>query len=168
VTQQGELSEEEKRKVIFHRHAEAIIPDETDLSALKWIVSRSEAEAHTLQNSVSPLCWRKYKPITVFGSRGNLFFRWWTFVESVDLQHNRVTFSFNQNTKCAGPFAAALTVLDSSIQQRYVWGQEDFRVADTLAIDIPQLVKPKPYELTFMLDTYTVYRGKYSVPGELF
>jgi hypothetical protein len=43
------LSEAEKRSIVYHRHAEVVIPDELDLSALRRIWCRSPAEQQTLQ-----------------------------------------------------------------------------------------------------------------------
>lgn len=42
------LTEEEKRNIVFHRHAEVIIPKSLDLSSLKFIWCRSQAEFETL------------------------------------------------------------------------------------------------------------------------
>lgn len=160
------LSEDEKRKIVFHRHAEAIVPHEVDLSALKWIVCRSEAEFQTLHWSVSEQCWKKWAPMTTFGSRGNLFFRRGTFIESVGLEQNRVVFHFNESTTTPGPFAACLTVLDPSTEQQYRWQQADFLAKAELTVNIPQIVRPTPFDVSFTLDNYLAYRGRYSLPTD--
>ena len=156
------LPEEEKRTTVFHRQAEVIIPKEVDLSALKWIVCRSPAEHETLRWSVSERCWNTWSQRTTFGSRGNLFFRRCTFVDSADIEQNRILLRFNESSSCPGPFAARLTVVNPAANVTYVWQSLEFYAKDSIAVRIPQIVGPIPFEVSFWMDEYLAYRGKYS------
>lgn len=44
------IFDEDVREITFHKNAEVLIPDELDLSSLRYIVCRSEAEKETLIN----------------------------------------------------------------------------------------------------------------------
>jgi len=46
---------ESKKSIIFHRHAEVIVPEALDLSSLSYIICRSRAEFETLINLLSML-----------------------------------------------------------------------------------------------------------------
>jgi len=89
------LSAVEKANIKFHRHAEAILPQELDLKSLRWIWCRSEAELQTLRHLLPPQTARKYDAAIRQGRRPNLHFCKWSFVESVTLEQKRIAISFS-------------------------------------------------------------------------
>lgn len=68
------LSDREKRNIIFHRHAEVIIPKSLDLSSLKFIWCRSQAEYETLIHLLSPKIRQKWQKKIGVGNKPILFY----------------------------------------------------------------------------------------------
>jgi hypothetical protein len=65
------LSEDEKRSIVFSRHAEVIVPGELDLGPLRVVWCRSAAERETLQSLLSPSTWATYAQRIGFSARPN-------------------------------------------------------------------------------------------------
>lgn len=88
---------QDKREITFHRNAEVLIPDELDLSALRFIVCRSEAEKETLINMLQEdtrLIWLTkiiYNPKQFFYGR-------WTFVERAYKTESSIKFYFSPDS----------------------------------------------------------------------
>ncbi|MBW3539978.1 MAG: DUF4433 domain-containing protein [Planctomycetes bacterium] len=154
------LSEAEKRNIIFHRHAEVLIPDELDLSALKYVVCRSEAESETLRNLLPANVRDEFEDRIRGGRRGNLFFRRWTFVESASLAQNSVTFRFNPSTQTPGPFVAQLCVTDLDNGKVYTWKDSSYSAHRLLTVNVPQFTGPTPYEVRLTFDDCAAYVGR--------
>jgi len=54
----GRLSDVEKREIVFRRQAEIIIPEELDLTALRYVGCRTQAEYETLLWLLTPEAWK--------------------------------------------------------------------------------------------------------------
>ncbi|MEQ1519133.1 MAG: DarT ssDNA thymidine ADP-ribosyltransferase family protein [Usitatibacteraceae bacterium] len=161
------LSDDGKRNIVFHRHAEVMIPQELDLSGLKYIICRSEAETETLRNLLTPQIRSQFDARICEARRANLFFRRWTFVETALLEHQKLVLNFNQSTSSPGPFSARLEVKNLATSHMYKWEDPAYFARNECAISIPQLVEPTPYEVTFALDSAIAYMGRFN-PGPLF
>lgn len=161
------LSEDGKRNVVFHRHAEVMIPQELELSGLKYIICRSEAETETLRNLLTPQTRSQFDGRICEARRANLFFRRWTFVETASLEQQKVVLNFNHGTNSPGPFAAHLEVRNLATGDKYEWQAPEYLAGSTCTISIPQLVESTSYEVTFALDGALAYMGGFN-PGPMF
>ena len=156
------MREEEKDAIKFHRHAEIIVPRELDLDGLRRIWCRSEAEYQTLLHLLPPPLVRKFKERIGQGKRPSLHFCKWTFVESANLEQNRMTFIFNTSTATPGPFAAQLRVKNLTTGAGYKWENPSFQTKNPLAINLRQIEGPTAYEARLTLDNVIAFEGKFS------
>ncbi|MEK4847601.1 DUF4433 domain-containing protein [Bacillus sp. FSL W8-0183] len=143
----------------FHRHAELIVPDKCDLTFLKRIVCRSEAEKETFINLLDESLKSKFKHHIIVDTKGWFFNSTWTFIERVNMTSDRVTFSFNVNKEMPA-FSAKFYLKDLDSNQFETWSQIDYR-----PIESQTLTFSKPYKLystILTLDDHIVYKGNYT------
>jgi hypothetical protein len=149
------MAESEKANIKFHRCAEVIVPQELKLDSLKFVCCRSEAEYQTLRHLLPAPTVRKYSPLIRQGRRPNLHFCRWSFVETVTLEQNQISLTFNTSTQTPGPFAARLDFV------KYHWEKSDFQARDPLAVCVPQIEKPAGYNVQFTLNGAIAYSGQF-------
>lgn len=162
VYHEGSLSEGEKRNIIFHRHAEVLVPGELDLASLKYIICRSEAETETLRNRLPTQIRSQFEGLIREAMQANLFERKWTFVETAFLEQQRVVLNFNASTRSPGPFTAFLEIQNLTTGEKYQWKNSEYQANRNCSIGIPQLVNPTPYEAVFTLDEAIAYAGRFN------
>jgi hypothetical protein len=159
------LTEEEKRSVVYHRHAEVIVPDRLDLSALRRIWCRSPAEQETLRSLVSDDTWSRIADRVGSSSRPNLFYRQWTFVEAVVLSATQIEIRLNPWSRTPGPFVARIDRVDERSGEIGSWTDQAFSSEEykhALVLD-PALSDPDPrYSVRLWLDERLAYAGAYS------
>ena len=89
-------NEEEKKSIIFHRHAEVMIPQSMDLDHLRFIYFRSKAEFQTLSYWLklngSHELWHSKIGID---EKSNLFFSRWLFVQDVSMNASQIVIKLN-------------------------------------------------------------------------
>lgn len=154
------LSDSEKRNLIFHRHAKVIVPDAIDLSSLRLIGCRSEAEFQTLIHLLSSDVYLKWSKRIAVSRRFGLFFRRWPFLERADLSISANSFSFNPSTN-TGPFHAKIELTETRTKKLYVWEKNDFHASGTLSLDLSNLADPESYTVKFTLDGHLAYENRY-------
>lgn len=160
VYHDGPLGETEKRNIVYHRHAEVLVPGELDLTGLKWIVCRSEAELRTLRCLLSATSWEAYYARTVI--KRHLFNRTWNFVETAELEQSKVTLRFTRAPSASGPFDARLEILNLDNGYRYRWENHAYHIEQVLRVRIPQLTKPAYYEARLFLDGAIAFADTFS------
>lgn len=158
------IGENEKRNIIFHRHAEVIIPDSLDLSNLKFIWCRSQAEFETLVHLLPNSKWMNKIGI---GNRAGLFNARWSFVEKVDLSPTIITFTFNPS-QTPGPFFAKITVEELETKTHYFWENKEFFAAGTKTFNLSNMTHPEFYSIELSLDNQLAYKNIYIDVSEVF
>ena len=153
------LNESEKRSIIYHRHAEVIVPTELDLSTLRTIACRTEAELQTLRYLLTSNNRQKLIKHVKLGR--NLFFRRWTFVEAAELEQQNVKLRFNSSSALPGPFTARVEVKDLDTNKTYDWKNDQYQAASDLTLRVPAFVVSTPYEIRFTLDGAIAFAGTY-------
>lgn len=154
------MDDEEKRKIKFHRQAEVIIPRSMDLSSLKYICCRSQAEFETLIARLPSDVCARWKDKIGIDKRNLLFFCEWLYIEKVSLSSSNIIFDFNQ-TDHSGPFHARLEIEEVETNERYVWEEGNFTAEKTLEFDLSNLDYPEHYKVLFFLDSKLVYQNTY-------
>jgi hypothetical protein len=154
------LSELEKRNIIFHKCAEAIVPKELELDSLRSVWCRSEAEYQTLRYSLPSQILRKYGE-KLRGRQSSLYFSKWSFVESATLEQSKIILRFNASTQTPGPFAAFLDVENQTTGKRYKWEKNLFHAKEPLTVNIPQIKRACAYRVRFSLDSVTAFAGEF-------
>ena len=163
------LSDSDKKSIIFHRHAEVIVPEALDLSSLKYIICRSQGELETLIQLLPEqkrLNWiNKIRPDT----RSLFFFCEWVFIKKVSLSSSSINLRFNPSSheSESSPFNARLEIIEIKTNKKYIWEQKDFRARETLEFDLTNLEYPAHYEVSFFLDDNLAYRNTYIEQPEI-
>jgi hypothetical protein len=123
VFHEGRIPPEKREEIVFHRNAEVLVPQQLALEpGLKFIACRSLAERQTLLHMLPvglASRWAKYIRLGEVG----LFFREWTFVETVTIVDNKVSFRFNPNTRTPGPFDVRLSYQEESSGVTKTWAE---------------------------------------------
>lgn len=124
------LDELNKRMVVFHRHAEAIVPNEMDLAALRFIQCRTQAEYETLMCLLNDNARQAFSNKIGVGARANLHFRHWTYMDQVQLDRETIRFEFNRSSRAAGPFYARVEITEGGTGRVYTWERDAFQASD--------------------------------------
>jgi hypothetical protein len=158
------LYEPEKSSIIFHRCAEVIIPEQLDLTQLKYIWCRSQAEVMTLLYLLPQNIKNRWINRIGISPRSNLFFCRWTYVEDAQLNENEAILTFNSDTETPGPFKAFVKIYNVFTGEEYSKKYESFFTSDysnnTLRIKIP-IENPQDYMLNLFLDGQLAFAGRY-------
>mgnify|MGYP005629946095 CR=1 FL=1 len=152
------VAPESARQIIASRNAEVVIPKKMDLSALRYIYCRSEAEKDTFLYLLSPDLRKQYRSKIVASVRSNLFFRKRTFLESVTLMSNNILLRFSPDTECPGPFHLRIKF---KAEQTLLHEVDGFMLGQSYdyAIKLPRATSD--YQVQVMLDEHLVYANAY-------
>ncbi len=159
--------ETQKRQVVFHRHAEVIVPKQLDLSSLRFIACRSQAEYETLLHLLPRSTRNRWSTETGLGTKLHLFYKKWTYVETVDLEKSRITIQFNRSSYTPGPFHANVSITDTLSSKRFVWEDDSYMANDSLVLSLEKIGPLWDYSMSLSLDSQLAYAGRYQVEDEL-
>jgi hypothetical protein len=151
----------ERDSVIFHRHAEVIVPDELDLNALRFVACRTSAEYQTLLHLLDPAAATRWSKKIGLGARANLHYRHWNFVEDAKLDRRTSVFQFNPSARQRGPFDVRAEFVEEATGTTYTW-QQRMDLQPTLAIDLGTLKHPSRYRVSLTLDGRVAYANRYA------
>ena len=160
--------EEEKRSIIFHRHAEVAIHNELDLSSLSYIFCRTQAELETLLSHLDPSA--KVKYASLLGAKANLHFRRWSFIELAELSNKEVHFKFNPSSKTPGPFIARVEILEDNTNILYSYESKSFYSNSddsTFKVSLEKLQYPDNYWVSLFLDGNLAYKNHFEGEGDI-
>ncbi|MDI6794152.1 MAG: DarT ssDNA thymidine ADP-ribosyltransferase family protein [bacterium] len=160
------LSEAQKRNIIFHRHAEVIVPKSLDLSSLKFIWCRSQAEFETLIHLLPRKACQKWLKKIGSGNRPLLFYAQWSFIEKTDLSNSTISFTFNPS-RTPGPFYARIELEEVKTKIVYSWREDGFYTLDEQAFDLSNMTQPEHYIVKFWLDEQLAYQNSFLDESEL-
>lgn len=147
----------ESSDIISCRSAEVIVPYRLDLSALRFIYCRSEAERDTLLNFLPSQLYRKYRSRIVATTRSNLYFRQHTYVESARLDSESAVLQFSPDTQSPGPFHLQVKLsVDSIIKTAE---QDNFVLGSNHKLNIR--TGSRLYELQVFLDGHIVFANSF-------
>lgn len=160
------LSEGAKRNITFHKNAEVIVPESLDLSSLKFIWCRSQAEFETLIYLLPSKIHQKWVKKIGVGNKSLLFYAYWSFIVKADLNTSTVSFTFNPS-RTPGPFHAELDIEEVETKIVYSWEEKDFYTEDTLSFDLSSMTQPEHYVVKFRLDGRLAYQNSFLAETEL-
>lgn len=169
VYHDSRFAKEERDDIIFHRHAEVIVPDRIELDSLRWILCRSTAEFETLRNLLPEDVLARWQPHMGTRADYNLFNREWVYVDRAALMADHATFYFNpaRSPMDTGLFNLRLEVEDAA-HRHWVWEQPDIEITNRLDIDLSALKQPEAYRVDLFVDDNIAYTGYYSVENNPF
>lgn len=155
----------ERAEIVYRRCAEVLVPTELDLTHLKRIVCRSQAEHETLLNSLPEATKNTYA--ARIGVAANAHHKRWTFVESADLSNESVTIRFSPTTRSPGPFDAKVIFADTKGREIGHWRNKTYIANGTLKFILHNIGNPTDYLITLSLDGNLGYRGRFKAKEEL-
>ncbi len=145
--------------IIFHRHAEVIVPRKMDLNALRYIYCRSEAERETLLHLLPPHLANRYQGKIVATTRSTLFERKHTFIEKARLYSTSADFHFSPETKSPGPFSLQVNFRVAS-RQRHL-KVDDFTLEKSYIFRVKFPISASNYTVQVFLDGHPIYANTY-------
>lgn len=146
------------REIIAHRNAEVIVRRSLDLSTLRFIYCRSDAEKDTLLHLLNPTLRGKYQGKILASNRSGLFFRHRTFIESATLMGNMVHLRFSPDTKCPGPFHLRITITTT---KDFIHDDSHFVLGPSYDFEIQLRYPLSNYTVTVTLDRHPVYASAF-------
>lgn len=151
----------QKAAIIFHRHAEVIVPNELELSPLRYVGCRTQAEYETLLHLLKPQALEQWSAKIGPSSKGNLHYRRWTFVEQVELSDKNIRFHFNPSSSTPEPFSARAEIRELETGDVYTWENNSYSADSTLKLDLKTLKHPEAYEVHLYLNGALAYGNMY-------
>ncbi len=149
VFHDGPLQNEQKKEIIYRRHAEVVVPNQLRLDNLKWIVCRSEAESQTLKHLLSPSLKRKWIDRIVVDSRRAFFFCYWTFIEKILPSNNAFVIVFNEPN---GPFDVSILLTAIGTGKEYTYRRHFEKLNEKLRLSLNKVDAPDGFNLEVRLD----------------
>jgi len=149
---------ENARQIIARRNAEVIIPKELDLSALRYIYCRSEAEKDTFSHLLSPSLRSQYQSKIVASVRSSFFFRKRTFLENVILTSQQIKFRFSPDTESPGPFHLQVEIKTDKTLLRE---NRNFILENPYDYVITLTEPTNNYQIQVKLDNPLIYANSY-------
>ncbi len=166
--------EDRIQQITSRRLAEVIVPHRLDLSALRFIVCRSEAERETLLHLLTPELRTLWQGMIQVDPQRHLFLKRWLYVETVELSDSSITLNLHlsANPEHNGPFRAAMSIVDMSGVEKYNWSSDYFTFKSRFVwrsmnfIAEPGFVLNERFLLEgdsvqFLLDDQIAYAGRY-------
>jgi hypothetical protein len=112
IYHEGSIPLSRRDEIKARRHAEVLFPQELDLSGLREIHCRSRAEKDTFLHLLTPHLREKWRDKVFSDGRRNLFFKRWTYIDTVSLGRSHINIEFSPDTKSPGPFQAKFAITD--------------------------------------------------------
>lgn len=158
------FSESERDLIIGARQAEIVIPKELELTDIKAIWCRSEAEYNTLLYLLSPDAHNIWKNKIGAGKKGNLFNRRWIFVEKTELNTKETIFYFNIPQEKCEAFPVKVEVHEIRTGTMYYWEKPSYQPPDDfkLEISLRNLKFPDEYEIKLFFDEQLMYADRFT------
>jgi hypothetical protein len=159
--------QELKQELKAYRMAEILIPQELDLLGLQEIHCRSKAEKDTLLYQLPKPIRDKWQARIFSDGRRYVFYKRWTYVDSVSLGKNNIHIRFSPDTTTPGPFLLQLKINPPvGLPLRYEDTNFNTRTNGAiLPIRLPTTLLD--YEFTITLDNNLAYKNRfidYDVP----
>lgn len=164
VYHDSSIPDDLKSQVIFHRHAEVVVPKQMDLGALRYIVCRSQAEYETLLHLLPQSTLMRWRRIIRRDNQTRLFLKRWTYVESVELDSSYVVFHFNRahQQQDQGTFNAHVSITDTlSGKTLGAWSDQEF-LANSASFRLNLVNGPYwDYSARLLLDGHIAYADRF-------
>jgi len=154
---------QDRTEIVYHRHAEILIPERLDLKALRLIVCRSQAEYETLLYLLPAKASLNWVPKIAVRPNLRLFNSKWTFVEQVAMDSEKIIFRFNKGSLTPGPFRIRVQIRLNNSGRSTEWGKDDFAADNVLFLSLKNLARPTDYLVSLELDGDLAFANRYQV-----
>lgn len=147
----------QRENITFYRNAEVVVPGSLDLTALRYIGCRSEAEKETLLHLLSPPIRQKYQNQIIATSRITLFFKSHTFLQAARMSSNSIVLNFSPDTKSPGPFEFSFDLIKRS--ETVSLARSGVMANKSIPINLKQ--PASVYSVRVQLDGHLVYANSF-------
>lgn len=162
IYHEGSIPNVTRSQITFHKNAEVIVPTQLGLSALRYIVCRSQAEYETFLHLLPRSArahWRNN--IRIDNHRTRLFFKRWAYVESVELNSSHIAFHFNKFPEHPAPFHASASIADTLSGKQFPLVEQALTANATLSLRLSDAAPLFDYFARLTLDGQIAYAGRY-------
>lgn len=136
VFHDGAFSRDLRDTIVFHRHAEVLVPSMLSLRPyLKFIACRSTAERQTLLHLLPENIRHAWSPFIRISDVG-LFERKWTFIEEVVVIDETVVYRFNPNSTTPEPFTVRMEYQEDGDTTATEWHGNNIKLNGTRRVRI--------------------------------
>ena len=143
------FDDQDRDRIVYHRHAEILAPKRIDASAIRFVCCRSQAEYETLLNLLPPGTRNQWVDKVRMRPNLDLFFRKWCFVTNVEMNRESALFRFSVGDP-PGPFKARAEFSETQTGRLLAWSSDDFVVQPTFRLGLPN--RPQDYSVQLFLD----------------
>lgn len=150
-------SDPSQSDITSRRSAEIVVPKQLDLTNLRYIYCRSEAEKETLLYLLPNNLRRKYQEKIVSTSKYSLFFRQHTFIQTVRLTPTGMDLNFSPETKSPGPFQMRIEVIADGLL--YPLERDATNLNGKFPLKFMRSLSE--YEVRVKLDSHLIYANSY-------
>jgi hypothetical protein len=157
----GRFDPNERDSIVFHRHAEVIVPKQMGLDALRYIVCRSQAEYETLLHLLPANAVRRWGRRIINDNQTRLFFKQWAYVQTVELSNSQIIVHFNDFPQYTGTFRINASITDTVSDTRFAWQDASFSTDESLPLDLTDIGPLWDYSMRLTLDGHIAYAGRY-------
>jgi len=163
------LTEADRANIKFHRHAEVIVPTSLNLSSLKFILCRNQAEFETLLHLMPVTVFDKWQHKVSVDTKLKLFFSKWSFILKADISTSEISFTFNPFSLTPGPFKAKMEILEEATNIVYSWEKKVFYTdaEAPLSFSLSKMTHSEQYEVSFWLDEKLAYKNIFMDDSEI-
>lgn len=157
------LSGMEKSSIVFHRHAEVIVPNKLELEdALRYIVCRTQAEYETFLFLLNEDTRKKLASKIVNDTRRTLHYRRWTFIENVGMSEKVIQLKFNPSSKEPKPFNLRFEIREAQTGKVHSLQDESFDTVQSLNANIESVKNPENSVITVTLNGDIAYKNRFT------
>ena len=162
IYHEDSIPKDARSQITFHKNAEVIVPTQLGLSALRYIVCRSQAEYETFLHLLprnARARWRNN--IRIDNHRTRLFFKRWAYVESVELDSSHIAFHFNKSPVHPSPFHAKVAVTATLSGKQFALEDQELAADNSLVFNLSAAAPLIDYFARLTLDGQIAYAGRY-------
>jgi hypothetical protein len=150
------------RDITLHKNAEVVVPNELDLSSLRYIVCRSPAERESLFNLLPREILNRWSSQIAIDTKVNFFFRKWTYIQTVELMADYVALNFSPDTEEPGPFPF---LVRRKGKETKIFQMPDFYANERVVFEFA--LNDLAYTIEVELDGNLIYFGRYDGGDEI-
>ena len=166
------FTEAQRAEIIFHRNAEVLVPEPLSLKDdLLHVICRTRAEAETVRSwiSSSPSPDRDWfmslvRANTQRGKGLKMFYKRWTFVDTVSVSEGLVTITSNRDSQTPGPFMMKIAIVETgSGRERAIFTNTHWTGRDPVYLQLPSMDADDTFKLKMTLDGRLAYQNTFRV-----